>query len=228
MSAGIPAQTNSMAYRQYMRGLSFGILVGSVAGFFWANLSAWSADCARAGLPPWTREDVPLHYVPWVFWTGAAAAAALIAGAVRVGKQARGFKLAELRGASERHRQLSRRITRSFLLTVAAEGAGCSAAALLGMHFHREDLIWPGVSAVVSLHFFPLARIFRNPSYMVTAVAGGILSIALLLVPASALAPAERVGLLGFVMTPLMWGMAARGIMRADWLARNWAQEISQ
>lgn len=227
MNAVIPETRNSLAYRQYMRGLSFGVFVGSVAGFFWANLSAWSADCARAGLPPWTREDVPLHYVPWVFWTGAAAAA-LIAGAVRVGRRARGFKFSQLRKASDQHRQLSRRITRSFLLTVAGEGAGCCAAALLGMHFHREDLIWPAVSAVVSLHFLPLARIFRKPSYMVTAVAGGALSIALLLVPASALAPAARVGWLGLAMAPLMWGMAVHGMVTADRLARNWAQEISQ
>jgi hypothetical protein len=50
---------------------------------------------------------------------------------------------------------------RTFLLIAVAEGAFCGISAFLGIHFDHRDLIGPGVGLAVSLHFIPLARIFR-------------------------------------------------------------------
>lgn len=213
--------TFSLWSRQFLRGLSAGIVIMAIGGFAWLSAGAWAADCLRAGLVPWTTQDVPLHYVMWEFWPGAAVAAFLIAGALRVRKKAQGFKYSELRTASDAHRRLTRRILVMFLLVGMAEGLGCWLAAALGLRFHRLDLIWPGVGLVVSLHFLPLSRIFRNPPYAVTGTAGAAVSLVLLLVPQSEVNSSLRVVLLGLALAATMWVTAAYVISHADELARN-------
>lgn len=224
--SGTPA-TNSLVYRQFLHGLFTGLLVLAIAGFFWVLLSAWSADCRRAGLVPWTHEDVPLHYVLWALPPAAIVLALLIAGAIGVRKKAQGFKSSDLSATSEVHRRMTRRIGRLFMLVCVIEWALCAASAIAGGYFHREELIWPAVSLAVSLHFLPLSRIFRNPPYMVTGVVGSIFSLALLLAPRSAVGSNLRVTLLGIAMSPVMWGTAIYVIPHAGKLARNWEIGVS-
>jgi hypothetical protein len=40
----------------------------------------------------------------------------------------------------------------------------------------RRDLVWPAVGAAVSLHFAPMAYLFRLPLYYVTAALGCVVS----------------------------------------------------
>ncbi len=214
-------QSLSLWSRQFLRGLSAGIIVLAVGGFVWLNAGAWAFDCLRAGLVPWTTSDVPLHYVVLEFWPGAAIAALLIAGALRVRRKAQGFRYSELRDASPAHRRRTRRIGRLFLLVGAAEGLGCWLVATLALHFDRLDLLWPGVGLVVSLHFLPLARIFHNPPYTLTGATGAAVSLALLLIPQASMASSVRGILLGLAQAVIMWVTAVYVIANADRLAQG-------
>jgi hypothetical protein len=88
-------------------------------------------------------------------------------------------------------------------------------------YFHADELTAPLIGLVISLHFAPLARVFRLRTYYATAVFGAafsILSIGL---------PAVRLPVLGFGLGITMWLTALDSILRADQLARRWNDSLT-
>lgn len=102
----------------------------------------------------------------WIIIAFSACCLALFAGALslmRLGRRRR----SKNPGRPERNAAIGRQFMWVLIAEVAAFvaiGWGCSA-------LKRFDLIALGVAAVVGLHFFPLARIFRAPQYYVTGSA---------------------------------------------------------
>lgn len=215
----------SLMYRQFMRGLSDGILVLAIAGVFWFGLAAWSADCARVGALPWANGDVPVHYLLWEPWPALMITGWIVYGAICVRRKARGFRYSEIRNASESHRKLSRRIVRTFVLVGIGEGALCGLSAYFGVRFHREDLIWPAIGAAVSIHFLPLGSIFRVRPYYVTGVSGAIISCIALLAPHALFGASGRWIFAGVGMGATMWVTAAYLILRSDRHETAWDAE---
>jgi hypothetical protein len=108
-----------------MGGLSGGIGVLAVAGFFWLAMAGWAADCRRIGAPPWTKEDVPVHYRSWSLWVALGAMMPLLVGAWRVRSNAKAVKFSATPEMIDLHRRSARRISRNFLLVAIAEGGMC-------------------------------------------------------------------------------------------------------
>jgi hypothetical protein len=156
-------------------------------------------------------------------WTGVIAVPVflLVAGAMRVRRKAAGFSRRDL-GRPE-FVEGARAIRRVFRWTSIVQFAGSALCAWLGTRLHREDLIWPGIALVVSLHFAPLGLVFRMRPYLGAAIAGALVAAAALLLPASLLTPASRFALVGAGMGVVVWITAAYAILRADDLARAWA-----
>jgi hypothetical protein len=212
----------SLLYRHYMRGLSDGLIILAVAGFVWLLAAGWGADCRLAGVVPWTTEDVPLHFAPWAFGGGIAGMSVLIALQVKIRRKTKGFRYKLLREPGhEVQRDLARSIQRTFMLVAIAEGGLCWLSAVLGQHFHREDLIWPAANLVVSLHFLPLGKIFAIRPYYVIGVVGSIVSAAVFAIDADA---ATRLVWLGASMAPVMWVAAAYMLTHSEQLAKGWVE----
>jgi hypothetical protein len=57
-----------------------------------------------------------------------------------------------------------------FRLIVYLEGTACAIVVSMVLIFHRRDLLAAGISLVVGLHFLPLARLFRFPSYYAAGI----------------------------------------------------------
>jgi len=216
---------SSRRYGQFMRGLSGGIGVLAMAGFFWLAVAGWAADCRRIGAPPWTKEYVPAHYSIWAWWVAFGGMVVLLLGAWRVRRKATAFRSSETLQATDSDRRMTRRIVRTFLLVAIAEGGMCWLSAVLAMNYHRQDLLWPGMSVAVSLHFIPLGRLFRMPPYYVTGTLGAAFSLLTILPPQQALTGSTRLMLLGAAMAPIMWITALYVIRNSDELAQRWICE---
>ncbi len=199
----------SLSYRQFMWGLSNGIFTLALAGAFWFSMAAWSAG--------WLQAEIPIPIV-----------AALIAyGAVRVRREATGFRLRELKGASAAEQARAHRIQVGFRWLAMLEGGLVGLSFFLCSHFHREDLAWPGMALAVSLHFLPLARLVTVRPYYVTAVFGSLIAVVFLVIPQAALSPETRTALVCTGMGTAIWITAVYNLLRADRLAGRWIAPAS-
>jgi hypothetical protein len=206
--------------RVFFWGLSNGVMVLAVAGAFWLMLAATSVATS------WRPGDKYPFLVDGSrvgFWGAGVAMLALVivAGAIRVRRKARGFSARDLRAPALAAR--ARVIRRGFRWVALAQWAGSALSVWLGMRLHREDLIWPGIGLVVSLHFLPLGLLFRMRPYIVAAGAGSVVSLTALVLPVAVLPPAGRFVLIGAGMGLVVWTTAAYAILRADHLALRWA-----
>jgi len=188
-------------------------MILGVAGVFWFNLAAWGADCVRAGISMASGQQVPLHYLQWEAPVALAGAAAIGFFAFRLRRRVKGISVSEYRSADTGHRASTRRIVRMFLLVMVGEGVLCGSAAWLSVHFHRPDLICPGIGLAVSLHFIPLAGIFGVPPYRYVGIAGATVSMIALLIPVD---PEARLVFLGIPMGADMWLGALYILLRFD------------
>lgn len=185
-----------------MWGCSNGIQILAVAGFVWFGWAISAFDNAiTAAISLLTATAVSAYLV----WAG-----------VRVRRKAAGFRRADLKLCSAEQRQANRRLALGFMWTVAGEWTFCGLAAFFTYHFGHGDLFPPALSLVVSLHFFPLAALFRVPYYHATAVLGSLVSLAGLLAP---LTPEFRLILVGAGLGAIMWATAAYAFLNADRLA---------
>jgi hypothetical protein len=213
-------------YRQFMRGLSSGIFVLAILGALCLFFATWCALCVRSGKNPLADAgDIDFPLV-WLL-LNLAVAAALAYGGARVRRKAAGFQWGELRSASKKHREDSSRLRTRFLWTVAAEWVVITMAVLLALRAGRPDLIWPGVALGISLHFAPLAYLFRLRPYYFTAAGGSLASIFSLAAPPALLPPAERLLLASLGLGAATWITAAYLILNAEGLARSWDDDES-
>lgn len=208
--------------RQFFWGLSAGIIVLSLAGAFWLMVAAVALSAA------WAPQDLALFHgavdtrgMVMGGTLSAVLALGLAVGGLGVRRKAGGFSVRDLRRPELIEGALA--IQRQSRWNSAALFVGCALAGWLGAGFHREDLIWPGVALVVSLHFAPLGFMFRMRPYLVLAAAGTLVATAALLLPSSLVTPQARFELLGVCMAGLVWITAGYAILRADRLATTWA-----
>lgn len=62
------------------------------------------------------------------------------------------------------------RFGKQFKIISLAEGIGCGIAVFAALGFHRPNLMAAGISLVVGLHFFPMARLLRFFPYYVSGM----------------------------------------------------------
>ena len=196
-------------YRQFMWGLSNGIMVLVLSGVFWFGLAVSSV---RARWPFYLGWEAPIL----------AAAGSILAGAFRVRKRAMGFAASDIKRASGEQRVRSRKISLRFLWTIVGEVQTAWLFIFFSYAFERPDLVWPVIALAFSLHFFPLAHIFRVRLYYSLAAFGSIISLGTIMAPEASLSHAHRLEILGIGMGTAVWITAAYAILKAGQLAREW------
>ena len=149
---------NSFSRYRFLSGSSRGLITLAAAGCFWVGLAAWGL---RGDI--WTLALAPILL----------SAGIVAAGAVRLGKGARALRTSEVPVAD---RASIRRITLWFRVTSTLQTVFVILAGLVCYWLQRLDLLWPLIGLVVSLHFLPLAWIFRVRPYYATGVLGAVVS----------------------------------------------------
>jgi hypothetical protein len=223
----IPVTAPTLDYRRsILNGFSLGILILAVCALIWLSGAIYCAVCARAGLDPLgdaNRVDIP---AVWLM-LNLTLSAALIAGSVKVRRLSRRVAPICASQANESSqvnapmKAYRRRLKRRFLQIAVAEWIGVVAAVWLGSFFRRPDLIWPGASLIVCLHFAPLGSLFRVRAYYFLAAAGSVFCVIALLTPAALMNTAHRLLLVGAGVGSAMWITAAYNILAAHRLARQ-------
>lgn len=216
------SQVTNTKTRQFFWGLSAGIIVLGLAGAFWLMVAAVALSAF------WTPQDLGLFHGSvdtgvLAMWGTLIAVPALgiVVGGLGVRRKAGGFSSRDLRRPELIEGALA--IQRQSRWNSVTQFVGCGLAAGVAAWFHREDLIWPGIALVVSLHFAPLGFMFRMRPYLVLAAAGTLVATAALLLPPSLVSPRARFELLGVGMGSVVWITAGYAIVRADRLATRWA-----
>jgi len=187
-----------MSYRQFMWGLSNGVLVLTVAGGFWLGIIG-SIVRRPEILGP----------------AGVIGLALLLWGFVRLRRKSAGFSLAEMKNGTEEQRSSLRRIRRGFRWAILIETVLCSVAVGSVEYLDRLDLLWPALGIAVSLHFLPLGRLFRVSRYYFTGIAGTVVCLVAMVAfhdPANGLFAAAG-------MCLNMWGTAAWLLATSDRIA---------
>jgi hypothetical protein len=182
---------------RYVAGLSRGLVILTIAAFFWTGLAAWGL---RGDL--WTFALAPL--------VGAAGATA-VAG-WRLGKRARVLRRADAKGSDATS---IRRLTIWFRVISTLQTALIILAGVLSSSIGRPDLLWPLIGLVVSLHFIPLGWLFRVRPYYATGVVGALVSAVAIL----GFSGPEKLVVAGVGLGIVMIGSSAYVLMNVDRLA---------
>jgi hypothetical protein len=109
----------------------------------------------------------------------------------------------------------TRHIRAGFVWTTVGQTVLIGSAVFWCVCAHLEQMIWPSIGLVVSLHLVPLAKIFHVRAYYFTAGAGSIIS----LVAFSGLTDPYGLIYLGGGMAAVMWVSAAYLLSNADRIA---------
>jgi len=189
--------------RQFLWGLSNGVMVFAVAGAFWLGLGIGMAG-------------------PHVGWQVSASStviqigvlAALLRTAVKLKRRSR-FLVSELRQRDGGRTPETKRILIGLGRTVAGQTVLIALAVWICVRADAQQLIWPAMALIVSLHLVPLARIFHVRAYYATAAAGSLVSLA---------APGIGTGTyavvcLAVAMAAVMWASAVYLLVNADTIA---------
>ena len=152
--------------RQFLWGLSNGAMMLAVAGAFWVGLGIAMVA---------TR----VHWLVSALFTAfqVGGCAALLLASVRLRRKS-GFRRSELRRSDGRNHLETRRILAVIRWTVAAQTTLIAFAVWVCVRLHAEQMIWPSMGLVVSLHLVPLGRIFHVRPYYGTGAAGSLVSLA--------------------------------------------------
>jgi len=149
-----------MSYRQFMWGLSNGVLVLTMAGGFWLGIIGSIVH------RPEILGPVGILGIVLLVW-----------GFVCLRRKSAGFSLAEMKYGTEEQRSSLRQIRQGFRWVLLVETVLCSVAVGIVEYAHRLDLIWPALGIAVSLHFLPLGRLFRVKRYYFTGLVGMVLCL---------------------------------------------------
>jgi hypothetical protein len=178
-----------MTDRQFLRGLSRGVSVLALAGFFWFGLGL-GMPAAHAG---WL-----VFGISTAFQIGACLGLLIFAGRLR---RRSGFRESELPSGDADQRNEMQRIRATFLWTTLGETLLIGMGVWWCVRANRRELMWPWMSLIVSLHFVPLARLFHVRMYYVTALAGIIISVVAFI----GLRMPHNLAYLGGSMAAIMW-----------------------
>ena len=182
--------------------LSGGASALALGGFFWYGVSLGVAT-TRLGWVVWGLSTA--------FQLGMTAAILWAAGRRR---RASGFTSADLWGGDERRRAQTRRTLRAIWLIVLGQAMLTTLVVWWSMRAGAVNRVFPLIGLIVSLHFFPLARLFSVRVYYVTALVGSLMSLtAFAFVRGGKAHPFTAYGI---GMAAVMWLSAGYIIMNAD------------
>ena len=188
-----------MSDRQFRWGLSGGVSVLAIAGFFWFGIS-FGVITTQWGWWAWSLSTAfQIGISGAILW-----AAALL-------RRRSGFEPREVRRGDHRQRRITQRILRAFSWIIVAETVLIGAAVWWCIRLGAR-MIWPAIGLIVSIHFAPLARLFHVRAYYATAAAGAVISLASF----AGLAHNDRVAWLGGGMATVMWVSGWYIIQNAD------------
>lgn len=137
-------------------------------------------------------------------------------GGVRIGLAAAGgvlaawislFTIRNLRGhqraasALPEQAMLARRIGQRFGRINTVQWGSIIAAIIALNVIHRTGFIAPAIAVIVGIHFFPLAALFRQPSYYATGTLGCIIGVIGFLIADDA----ARLSVVGLLFGLLLW-----------------------
>ena len=191
-----------MSYGQFIWGLSNGVMALAISGAFWFGMAAWPA-----------RLSVFIALMVLI----AMCFTAMIAAFVRLRRKSGGFKLSQLKYADENLRRQTRKIVLGFRWVNGVQMALIWVSMSLCYYFRHPELVWPFIALVVSLHFVPLAWLFRVRTYYVTGIAGVGVSLAVIL----GLGGSGRLVMLGLGMGMVVWMSACYLVWNADDIAHQ-------
>jgi hypothetical protein len=191
-----------MSYRQFIWGLSNGVVALAISGVFWFGMAAWPS-----------KLSVFLVFVVLI----ATSFTAIILASVRLRRKSEGFKLSELKHADENLRRRTRKIVLGFRWVNGVQVVLIWCAMSLCYYFRHPELVWPYIALVVSLHFVPLAWLFRVRAYYVTGIAGAGVSLAVIL----GIGGSGRLEILGSGMGMVVWMSACYLVWNADDIAHQ-------
>jgi hypothetical protein len=145
----------SVSHRRSTLGLSNGVIILAIAGAFWFGVAAFSK-----GFRPWLALALAMG-------------AALIVGAsiLLIRREASALKPSDLDAAQRK------RMAKVFRWVSVFEVAFGVVAVFLCNWLGRKDLTTTAVALIVSLHFLPLANLFRLRAYYVTSYLGCAVSL---------------------------------------------------
>jgi ABC-type Fe3+-siderophore transport system permease subunit len=189
-----------MTDRQFLRGMSGGVSVLALAGFFWFGLGL--------GIPA-THAGWLVFGISTAFQFGACLGLLILAARLR---HRSGLKTSELRNGDADQRNETRRIRAGFLWTTLGETLLIGMGVWWCLRADRQELIWPWMGLIVSLHLIPLARLFHVRVYYVTGLAGSMIS----LVSFIGLRIPHNLAYLGGSMAAIMWFSAAYLVWNAN------------
>jgi hypothetical protein len=178
-----------MTDRQFLWGLSNGIIVLALAGTFWFGYG-FGPHLGEAG---WVVAGV---FTIALYGT----CATIIWLAVRL-KRTVGFKRSELKQNDEPQRAETRRLMIGFLIIGIVQTVLIALAVPLCFLLGYEDLVGPSIALIVSLHFIPLGRIFHVQAYYSVGIVGGGIA----LVAFAPVFDGERLMYLGGAMGVVSW-----------------------
>jgi hypothetical protein len=189
-----------MTDRQFLWGLSNGIMALAIAGTFWLG---WGFG-PHFGEVGWTLDAVFTVVLYGLF-------AVIVWLAIRLRRRV-GFKRSELKQGDERQRAESHRIMVGFVCIGVAQAILIALAVVLCFRLGHEELVGPSIALIVSLHFVPLGRIFHVRTYSLVGIVGTVIS----LLAFSPMFGSGRMMFLGGTMGVLLWLSAAYLYWRAD------------
>ena len=189
-----------MSYRQFIWGLSNGVVALAMSGAFWFGMAAWP-----------TKLSVFLA----LLLLNGACFTAIITAAVRLRRKSNGFKLSELTHADESLRRQTRKIVLGFRWVNGVQVVLIWVSMSLCYYLRHAELVWPFIALVVSLHFVPLAWLFRVKAYYMTGIAGAGVSLAVIL----GLGGSGRLVIQGLGMGLVVWMSACYLVWNADDIA---------
>ena len=198
---------SSFARRRFIWTLYRGIMVLAVAGCVWFafGLAFWRP------VPPRLTWAVPV-----------AAFLLLLMYALRLRSKAEGFTLAKsLSDGGPLEREHALTVMRQFKWVFIGEIVLCCLSDVVCYETHHLELLMPGIGLVVSLHFLPLGRMFRVPTYYATGIAGTIVSLVAILMPRAPL----RLSVDGVGLGLVLWSSAVYLLWRADVVATSAVME---
>jgi hypothetical protein len=182
-----------MIERQWIWGLSNGVLVLALGGFVWASLGlgvGFRGAVATVDFdvlfPPLAVLNLAIFVV--LLWSG-----------IRLRRKAGGFRLADVRDEPD-----TRRILRGYKWILTAEAVLIALAGFLASYFQRGDLAWSWIALILGVHFVPFAWLFGVGVYYVTGVASSVVALAALAVDEP-----PRMLVLGYGMAVIAWGSCA-------------------
>jgi len=200
-----------MTERQWIWGLSNGVLVLALSGFVWVSVGLGVGFFPAVATRGLTSLFPPLAIVNLVLFV------LLVVAGIRLRRKAGGYRFADLpRNDPDTHR-----IAQGFKCVLLAEAVFIAMVGFLCFQFQRGDLAWPWIGFVLGVHFLPLAWLFRVRVYYATGLASSVIALLAIAV----LEEPPRMLVLGYGMGLVDWCSCVYLVRNAERIAHQFTGE---